>query len=123
MGSWLSDAFSNINLNPTYSPVYQQTVAPALDAAGVAIFGVPAGTILTTAANAIDPHKAAPAPTYYPAPYTPPTGTVAAPATGGTTAAAPASATAKYVMWGVAGVAALGLGWMIYKSSGRRKHA
>lgn len=114
MGSWLSDAFSNINWNPTYSPVWQ-TVAPVVDVVSMVTTGIPVATAISTAANVIDPRQAAPppapsAPIYYAAPA--PAAAAAAPTT------APAAGEDNTLLW-VGGAAALGLGaWLVFRRKG-----
>ncbi len=122
MGSWFTDIASSvgINLNPTYSPVWQTAVAPAIDVASTIITGVPAGSIINAAANILDPHAASPPPVagapqmIYPTPVTP----AAQPATA---AAAPASKTGTYILYGLGGLVVAGAGYGLYQASKKKK--
>jgi len=110
MGDWFSDLLdpSTWNINPAYSPTFQQTVVPVLNVAG-SIVGVPtAGTILSTA---ITPTSTITAPTLAPPPL-------------------PASITTfgtidetepNYMPWLIGGgVVVAGLaGWALYSRAGK----
>lgn len=114
MGSWLSDAWGSINWNPTYSPVYQ-AVAPVVDVVSTAVIGVPVATAVNLAAGAIDPRQPAPAPVYgapSPAPIvsTQPAGAVVTPT-------AATDNTTKYLLWGLGGLAVVGVGYAIFRSN------
>lgn len=99
---------STWNLNPSYSPIFQSVVKPAMDVGG-AFVGLPgAGSLLEAGANALEGKQGAP--TSAPAPTGSPTMIPQTTAMATTAAPAPAEKdnTLLYVGVGIGGVVLLG---------------